>query len=163
MLSSRALLVRQGRACTRKEHRIPLHFSEFLPYQLGVAATKISRRFAALYRAEAGLTIPEWRGLTHLDHSGPASVCDITARVHLDKGIVSRAATRLEQGGIVSISDHETDRRAVVLYLTDKSRALMQRLRRIADASQAQLLQDLQDDASLLQQALKRIIKEPSA
>ncbi|MGR3199175.1 MAG: MarR family transcriptional regulator, partial [Paracoccus sp. (in: a-proteobacteria)] len=67
----------------------------FLPYQLSVAATKISRRFAALYRAEAGLTIPEWRVLAHLDRSGRVSVRDITARVHLDKSMVSRAATRL--------------------------------------------------------------------
>ena len=33
----------------------------FLPYRLSVAASRISRRFAALYGAEAGLSIPEWR------------------------------------------------------------------------------------------------------
>ncbi|MEE2860938.1 MAG: MarR family winged helix-turn-helix transcriptional regulator [Paracoccus sp. (in: a-proteobacteria)] len=134
----------------------------FLPYQLSVAATKISRRFAALYRAEAGLTIPEWRVLAHLDRSGRVSVRDITARVHLDKSMVSRAATRLEKNGIVSISQHETDRRLVVLDLTDEGRALMQRLGRIANDFQAQLLQELQGDAEPLRQALARIIEDGS-
>ncbi|WP_265502555.1 MarR family winged helix-turn-helix transcriptional regulator [Paracoccus beibuensis] len=135
----------------------------FLPYQLSVAATRISRRFATLYRAEAGLTIPEWRVLAHLNRSGPVSVRDITARVHLDKSMVSRAATRLEENGIVSISTHDTDRRLVVLELTEEGRALMQRLGRIAEAFQAQLLDELQDDASPLQCALLRINADRSS
>ena len=50
------------------------HLDEFLPYRLSVAASQISRRFAARYAKEAGLTIPEWRVLAHLDHSGAVSV-----------------------------------------------------------------------------------------
>ena len=70
--------------------------NEFLPYRLSVAAPEVSRQFAARYAAEAGLTIPEWRVLAHLAHSGTVSVRDITLKVNLDKSIVSRAATRLE-------------------------------------------------------------------
>lgn len=138
------------------------HLDEFLPYRLSVAAAHVSRRFAERYAAEAGLTIPEWRVLAHLDRSGRVSVRDITARVHLDKSMVSRAATRLEKNGIVSISQHETDRRLVVLDLTDEGRALMQRLGRIANDFQAQLLQELQGDAEPLRQALARIIEDGS-
>jgi len=134
----------------------------FLPYQFNVAANKISRRFSALYRAEAGLTIPEWRVLAHLGRSGPVSVRDITGRVHLDKSMVSRAATRLEKKGVVSISTHEKDRRLVVLELTDEGRALMKRLGRIAEAFQTQLNEELGDDAVALQRALLRVINDPS-
>lgn len=126
----------------------------FLPYQLNVAATRISRRFAALYREEAGLTIPEWRVLAHLGNSGPVSVRDITARVNLDKSMVSRAASRLETEGIVSITTHAKDRRLVVLELTDAGRALMERLGRIADRFQSQLLEELGDEAAALHRAL---------
>ena len=51
----------------------------FLPYQLAVAATRVSRAFAERYRAEFGLSIPEWRVLAHLSRSGAVSVREIEA------------------------------------------------------------------------------------
>ncbi len=129
----------------------------FLPYRLAVAAHQVSRRFAARYAAEAGLGIPEWRVLAHLSGSGAVSVRDITARVNLDKSIVSRAATRLERAGYLRRSGHDGDRRLVALELTDAGRALMDRLGRIADAFQAELLADLGGDAPALRRALDRL------
>ncbi|MBU3031345.1 MarR family winged helix-turn-helix transcriptional regulator [Paracoccus marinaquae] len=131
---------------------------EFLPYRLSVAAAQISRRFAARYEAEAGLTIPEWRVLAHLGRSGAVSVRDINIRVNLDKSMVSRAATRLEEAGMVRKSEHETDRRLIVLELTDEGRALMRRLGRIAEEFQAELLADLGPEAATLDRALRRLI-----
>ena len=68
--------------------RMSFDLDTFLPYRLSVAANQVSRRFAARYAAEAGLSIPEWRVLAHLSRSGAVSVRDITARVNLDKSIV---------------------------------------------------------------------------
>ena len=130
----------------------------FLPYRLSVAASRISRRFAALYAAEAGLSIPEWRVLAHLDRSGAVSVRDITARVYLDKSIVSRAAARLEETGLLRKSGHDTDRRLVTLELTPEGRALMRRLGRIASAFQAELITELGPEADALDRALTRLI-----
>jgi DNA-binding MarR family transcriptional regulator len=130
----------------------------FLPYRLSVAASRISRRFAALYGAEAGLSIPEWRVLAHLDRSGAVSVRDINARVHLDKSIVSRAASRLEEAGLLCKSGHDTDRRLVTLELTAEGRALMRRLGRIATAFQAELIAELGPEAEALDRALTRLI-----
>jgi len=138
---------------------MPFHLDDFLPYRLSVAATRISRRFAALYEAEAGLTIPEWRVLAHLDHSGSVSVRDIHARVNLDKSMVSRAATRLQEAGLVRKSDHSTDRRLVALELTPDGLVLMQRLGRIAEDFQAELLAELGEDAVGLSKALDRLIE----
>ena len=130
----------------------------FLPYRLSVAASRISRRFAALYAAEAGLSIPEWRVLAHLDRSGAVSVRDINARAHLDKSIVSRAASRLEAAGLLRKSGHDTDRRLVTLELTAEGRALMRRLGRIATAFQAELIAELGPEAEALDRALTRLI-----
>ncbi len=131
----------------------------FLPYRLSVAAARISRRFAGLYGPEAGLTIPEWRVLAHLDRSGAVSVRDIHARVHLDKSMVSRAASRLEESGLVRKSGHDTDRRLITLELTDQGRALMRRLGRIAAGFQAALIAELgPDEAGALDRALTRLI-----
>lgn len=134
--------------------------NEFLPYRLSVAATEISRRFAARYAAEAGLSIPEWRVLAHLGQSGAVSVRDITAKVNLDKSIVSRAATRLEEAGLVAKSDHSGDRRLIVLELTPEGQALMRRLAVVADRYQAELRALLGQDAEAFERGLGRILDQ---
>lgn len=130
----------------------------FLPYRLSVAAAQVSRRFAALYGAEAGLTIPEWRVLAHLNRSGAVSVRDINVRVNLDKSIVSRAASRLEQAGLVRKSGHAGDGRLIALELTPEGQELMGRLGRIAETFQAELLAELGPEAEGLDRALDRLI-----
>jgi DNA-binding MarR family transcriptional regulator len=136
---------------------LPFVLDEFLPYRLSVAATEVSRRFAARYAAEAGLSIPEWRVLAHLGQSGAASVRDITAKVSLEKSIVSRAASRLEERGILRKSAHDGDRRLIVLELTEDGTALMARLVALAESFQAELRHQLGEDAQRVEAALKRL------
>ena len=133
---------------------------EFLPYRLSVAAAQVSRRFAEIYAAEAGLTVPEWRVLAHLGQSAEVSVRDIHARVNLDKSMVSRAASRLERDGYVSKSGHETDRRLVVLRLTPKGVALMERLAPLARQFQDQIRAELGPDADMLARALELLARK---
>lgn len=137
---------------------MPFHLDQFLPYRMSVAAAEISRRFAARYTAEAGLSIPEWRVLAHLGHSGAVSVRDITQRVHLDKSVVSRAATRLQQSGLVTKSDHGDDRRLIVLELTPRGQALMARLAGVADSFQQELHDLLGEDAAAFDRGLTRLL-----
>jgi len=139
--------------------RITMSFDldDFLPYRLSVAAAHVSRRFAERYAAEAGLTIPEWRVLAHLSRSGTVSIRDINRRVNLDKSIVSRAASRLEEAGHVLKSGHDRDQRLVALQLTPQGHALMERLGRIARAYQAELLAELGEDGPAFRRALLRL------
>lgn len=120
---------------------------DFLPYRLSVAADAISRRFEALYAQEAGLNVAEWRLLAHLADQAPASVRDITQRVGLEKSIVSRAATRLEQRGLIERSAHDGDQRLIALDLSAEGTALMQKLSAIANQFQAELIAELGADA----------------
>lgn len=137
---------------------MPFQLDAFLPYRLSVAADRVSRQFAARYAAEAGLNVTEWRVLAHLDHSGSVSVRDIHRRVDLDKSMISRAASRLQEAGLVRKSGDERDRRLVALELTPEGRALMKRLSRIAEAFQAELLAEIGNDAEALNRALDRIL-----
>lgn len=130
---------------------------QFLPYQLNVAAARVSRRLASLYGAESGISMPEWRVLAHLLQSGSVSVKDIHARVDMDKSKVSRAATRLEEAGLVRKLEHDEDRRLVSLSLTPAGQALMSRLVEIADQFQAELLTELGSAAGPFQAALQRL------
>ena len=101
------------------------HLDEFLPYRLSVAASQISRRFAARYAKEAGLTIPEWRVLAHLSRCGAVSVRDIHSCVNLEKPRVSRAVARLETQGLVSKAPVDLDGRLVAISLTDRGREVL--------------------------------------
>lgn len=138
---------------------MPFELDQFLPYRLSVAAAQVSRRFAERYEAEVGLTVPEWRVLAHLNHSGPVSVRDINTRVNLDKSMVSRAAGRLEEAGYLRKSVHHADLRLVSLELTDEGKQLMQRLGLIAEAFQEELASELGDDAKTFSDLLERIIR----
>lgn len=119
--------------------------SDFLPYQLAVASSRISREFAERYRAEFGLTIPEWRVLAHLAQSDAVSVREIHARVDMDKSKVSRAAARLEASGLIEKRENVEDRRLLDMRLTAKGRDLIARIVPIADAFQSDLIRKLGD------------------
>ena len=138
------------------------HLDEFLPYRLTVAAQQVSRRLARLYAGE-GLSVPEWRVLAHLNHSGAVSVRDIHDRVSLDKSVVSRAATRLDRAGLLRKSVDAGDRRLVALELTPEGRALMDRLTVLAEAFQARLMAELGPDAATTLAALDRLSRDPEA
>ncbi len=133
---------------------------QFLPYQLNVAADRVSRRLARLYGAESGISMPEWRVLAHLLQSGSVSVKDIHERVDMEKSKVSRAATRLEEAGLVEKREHEEDRRLVSLSLTAAGKDLMRRLVEIADAFQAELEAELGPAAGVFQNALRQLMMQ---
>jgi DNA-binding MarR family transcriptional regulator len=130
----------------------------FLPYRLSVAAACVSRRFARLYAAESGISLPEWRVLAHLSQAGTVSVRDIHARVDMDKSKVSRAAARLEQAGLVRKLEHAEDRRLVSLSLSPAGEALMARLGAVAAAFQADLIAELGPHAADVEAGLDRLI-----
>ena len=135
----------------------------FLPYQLAVAAGRVSRGFAERYRAEFGISIPEWRVLAHLSAAGgPVSVREIHARVDMDKSKVSRAAARLEQARLVAKAANADDRRLVALTLTEEGRALVARIVPLALDWQAQMTAQLGSaaDVAAFRRVLARVIEK---
>lgn len=130
--------------------------SRFLPYRLNAAAARVSRAFERHYRAEFGLTIPEWRVLAHLHaaQGQPVSVRDVEARVEMEKSQVSRAASRLEAAGLIAKGAQDADRRLLALSLTPAGRDLMARIIPVALAFQAELLAALGPAAPGLAAAL---------
>jgi DNA-binding MarR family transcriptional regulator len=122
---------------------------DFLPYRLNVLAGRLSREFAQRYREKFGISIPEWRVVAHLSQSGAVSVREIHARVDMDKSKVSRAAARLEAAGYVEKRVNPADRRLVELSLTDRGRAMMAELAKVAAAYQDELLARAGDGAAL--------------
>ncbi|WP_425101887.1 MarR family winged helix-turn-helix transcriptional regulator [Tropicibacter sp. S64] len=122
---------------TQTEDRFDL--AGFLPYRLTVAAERLSAGMARRYREEFGISVAEWRVLVHISDAGAVSIRDIHERVHLEKSKASRAASRLETAGYVTKQVNESDRRLIVLALTDEGTALMEKLSTIARQYQARL------------------------
>ena len=105
---------------------------DFLPYQLAVLVSRVSRDFARHYGEAFDITIPEWRVVAHLSQSERVSVREIHLRVDMDKSKVSRAASKLEASGYISKRINPVDRRLVELELTEKGRAMMEAIQPIA-------------------------------
>ncbi len=134
--------------------------SAFLPYQLAVAAARVSKQFSDRYRAEFGLSIPEWRVLAHLAGGDAVSVREIHARVDMDKSKVSRAAARLESAGLIEKRESAVDRRLLDMRLTAAGHELIGRIMPIADDFQSDLEARLGQDAAPFRRALLRLLEE---
>lgn len=132
----------------------------FTPYRLAVAAQKLSEDLARQYRDRFGISIPEWRVLVHLLHSGDVSVRDIEMRVAMEKSKVSRAASRLETAGYITKRVNTSDRRLIHLSLTPKGRALMAELLPLALAFQAEITARLDAAFSGFEAGLDILLKD---
>ena len=130
----------------------------YTPYRLAVAAQSLSEELAKQYKERFGISIPEWRVIVHVAHSGGASVRDIEARVGMEKSKVSRAATRLEERGFVSKDINPQDRRLIHLSLTPEGHALMTELLPLAQAFQTEVEKRLGDTLEGFEAGLDKII-----
>lgn len=132
----------------------------FTPYRLAVAAKRTSEELARQYRARFDISIPEWRVLVHLAHSGKVSVRDIEARVAMEKYEVSRAAKRLREAKLIAREENPHDRRLVILTLTAKGHALMAELLPMAKAHQDALEKRLGAAFADLEAGLEALLRE---
>lgn len=112
----------------------------FLPYQLAVLSSRISREFSTLYHQKFGISVAEWRVVAHLSQSGSVSVREIHEKVDMDKPKVSRAASRLEAQGYITKTANAKDGRLVSLALTDKGHAMIAEIAPLAHAYDAEVL-----------------------
>ena len=133
--------------------------SDFLPYRLSVAASRVSKAFERRYMEEAGISVSEWRVLAHLTQQSEVSVREIEAMVDMEKSKVSRAATRLHQQGLIAKVSNSDDRRLVSLSLTPAGHALMERLIPLAQAYHAEMLALLGRDGDAFTAGLSKLEK----
>ena len=142
-----------------------LTLEEFLPYRLNQAAEAVSRRFAAVYRSEYGLTRPEWRTLATIGQMGTVTATVIARHSSMHKTKVSRAVFALERRGWVTRRADEADRRSEQLELTRQGRRHYEALVKLALAFERDLEQRLGKTAKvrLLEglDALERLAAKP--
>jgi DNA-binding MarR family transcriptional regulator len=71
----------------------------------------------------AGLSTLDLHALEHLEHAGPLTPRQLERRLGLTSGAVTALVDRLERVGWVARSPHPTDRRSVLVGLSEAARA----------------------------------------
>ena len=142
-----------------------MRIETFFPYRLAVTAEAFSRQLVAVYGREHGFTREEWRLLFLLDDARRLDSLQLSQRTSLDKVQVSRAATRLEEKGLITRAILGSDRRLRNYAITDAGRTLFQtalqeveaRAREILDAMPAEDRAALERGIDALDQAIAQV------
>lgn len=135
-----------------------LDLPAFLPYQLSVAANRVSDRLARIYSDRFGLTIPEWRVMAVLGRFPDLSAGEVAERTAMDKVQVSRAVARLLAAGRLERRNAADDRRRTQLRLSAEGHAIYAEIVPLARNFERELVDDLgAAELAALKSALDRL------
>lgn len=101
--------------------------------QLRVSLTRIARRLRA-QRGEADLSEGQFAVLTSINRHGPMTPGALAEHERIRPPSMTRTVNSLVELGLVAKAGHETDRRLVVVELTDAGRDEIKVTRRRRDA-----------------------------
>lgn len=119
---------------------------------LRISVARLSRRM----RAQAGsdLSVTQFSALAVLDRHGEMTPSELAEHEHVKPPSMTRTVAALEAGNLVVRRPHATDRRQVVLAVTDSGRALLDEHRRRKKAWLARRLAELtEEERAVLEQA----------
>jgi DNA-binding MarR family transcriptional regulator len=108
--------------------RSQLDLGNYLPYLVNRLGGALVANFTATSLAPYDLTIDMWRVLAVLSYRGAQRQVDLVGMTSIEASTVSRLVTKLAQMGVVSRKRSETSNREVVIELTTKGRALVDRI-----------------------------------
>lgn len=108
--------------------RTQLDLDNYLPYLVNRLGGALVANFTATSLAQHDLTIDMWRMLAVLAHGGAQRQVDLVTMTSIEPSTVSRLVTRLARLGLVTRKRSETSNREVVIDLTAKGRALVDRI-----------------------------------
>ncbi|HWP26135.1 MAG TPA: MarR family transcriptional regulator [Xanthobacteraceae bacterium] len=112
--------------------RVRLDLRNYLPYLVNRVGTALVARFTATALKDNHLSIDMWRVLAALSFEGEQRQVDLAARTSIEASTVSRLVTRLVRMGLVTRRRSQNSNREVLVALTPKGGALVQRLIPIA-------------------------------
>ncbi len=100
---------------------------------LRLGVMRLARRLR-LERSESGLTLTQLSALGTLNRHGPCTPGELAAHEKVQPPSMTRVLSHLEERGLVARAPHPTDRRQVLVALTDDARALVAEDRRRREA-----------------------------
>jgi len=112
--------------------RPQLDLGNYLPYLINRVGFALVESFTADALVRNGLSIAMWRVLAALSNRGEQRQIDLVDMTSIDASTMSRLVTRLVRMGLVTRARSKTSSREVVVALSPKGSALVQRLIPIA-------------------------------
>lgn len=113
-----------------------------LAADLRVAVTRTTRRLR-LERSDEAITDGQYAALARLANGGPMTPTSLADLEHVQLPPMTRTVNALVAAGLVRRDEHPTDRRQVVLSITDAGLAEVKETRRRRNAWLAARLKDL--------------------
>ena len=117
--------------------------------QLGFLLKDTTRRYTRRFeeRAQAlSLTLAQCRALLHLENNEGVSQKRLSELTELDPMTLVRILDRMESDGWVQRRFDPTDRRAHTLWLTPKSRPVLEHIARLVTETRAETLHGLSNE-----------------
>jgi len=105
------------------------------PDNLGTMVADVSHLMRRAFDERArgiGLSRPQWRVLTMLRRHEGINQGGLAELVEVEPITLCRMVDRLQEAGLVERRENPVDRRAWLLHLTDKARALLEEMRPMA-------------------------------
>jgi DNA-binding MarR family transcriptional regulator len=131
----------------------------FLTYKIGRLRKIFDRQYAPQLAEKFGLTLADWRVLSLLYTSSPATASRLRQRLFVDRAEISRALQRLDDRGLIRRVPDENDRRSVGLMITAKGKALHDKVLPLREAVQVQVASCLsQTELKNLHSALDKLL-----
>lgn len=110
------------------------------------------------HRQVEGLTMAQLRALWALDDREPATAGEIAKAARLSPAAVSGMLDELERGGTVTRMRSDSDRRRVLVTLTDEGRAVLKKRRRVWQKRWEKALEDMpRRDLAAAAEVMRRI------
>jgi len=124
-----------------------------LASELRATVTRLNRRLRS-QRTDASLTLGRLAALGTLDRHGPLTPGELATHERVQPPSMTRIIAALEVAGLVTRTDHPTDRRQVLVALSTEGKALLREDRRRRDAWLAQRMRELDaEDLAVLRKA----------
>lgn len=131
--------------------------SDGIGFLIGDVSRMMRRRFDERARV-IGVTRSQWRALVTLAREEGIQQAALAERIEVEPITLCRMVDRLAEAGLVERRRDPADRRAWNIYLTDRSRPLLDRLRAVADDLFADALDGVDEhDRTMLTTTLERI------
>ncbi len=125
---------------------------------LRMSVMRLARRLRA-QRSEIPLTLTQLATLSTLDRHGALSPGELAAHEKVRPPSMTRVVGALEQEGLVERRPHLTDRRQVVVSLTERGRSLLREDRRRRDAWLSRRLHELSVEERALLRAAAPVLE----
>jgi DNA-binding MarR family transcriptional regulator len=127
-----------------------------LAYWLHYVAYRLDHELRLRTR-EFGVTAAEWVVLRKLhEHENGETASRLALRLGLSRGYISRLAVRLEAKALIHRNKSDSDRRTLMLTLTDAARLLLPYLAAAADETNARNLAEAGEAAH---ETIERVMK----